>query len=845
MKRVALLPLLAVLLPLRADLPNAAEVALGVRRLGVVGSVLYVAAHPDDENTAFLAYMARERLVQTTYLSMTRGDGGQNLLGSEKAELLGLIRTQELLAARRIDGASQRFTRALDFGFTKSPDETFAFWGREAVLSDTVRTIRQLRPDVIVTRFPTTGEGGHGHHTASAILAEEAFQAAADPARFPELGPAWKPRRLLWNAFRFGANAPRNAPAGSLALDLGTYNPLLGRSYTEIAALSRSMHKSQGFGSAERRGSFVNDFVPRLGEPAKDDLFEGVDLTWRRVKGGEAVLRLVDELQRAFQPMRPSASLPLLVKVWSEIGKLDQSDPLVFAKRQEALELIRACSGLWLEAIAADYAVAPGGEVKVTVSALNRSDVPIVLESVAVTHGGEGPKGSPLKSNETVRGDVAVKLPAELPYSTPYWLEEPTGKGLYAVRQKELIGLPESPAPLAARFTLNVAGERLVYEAPVVYRWTDPVKGEQIRPFEVVPPVTLALDEKVYLLADANRRELRVRVRAGRAGAAGTVRLALPAGFLATPIMEGEPLRGSPRPPPAEAPFSLQAKGDEAVVRFSLTPPKAAQTAALRAVAVVDGREVSRGEVLIDYPHIPAQALFPPAEAKLVRLDLLTRGKELGYIMGSGDDVPDTLRQLGYRVTLLSDEDLANADLSRFDAIVAGVRAYNTRQRLRQARGRLLDYVEKGGTYVVQYATSGDVVIEEIGPYKLRLSRDRVTVEEAPVTFLLPQHPLLTAPNKLGAADFEGWVQERGLYFASEKAEEKWDPQYQTPIATHDPGESDKPGGLLYARYGKGVFVYTGYSFFRQLPAGVPGAIRFFVNIVSARGEGAARAATK
>jgi LmbE family N-acetylglucosaminyl deacetylase len=824
-RRAALVPLLALAAALRAgaqpaEIPNAAELELRLAKLKVMGSALYVAAHPDDENTALLAYWSKGRLVETAYLSMTRGDGGQNLIGTEKGELMGLLRTQELLAARRVDGARQFFTRAIDFGYSKGPEETLSIWGKDAVLADTVWAIRNLRPDVVVTRFPTTGEGGHGQHTASAILAVEAFSAAGDPSRFPEqlkwVAP-WQPKRLLWNAFRFGADAPRNTKPGWLSVDLGAYNALLGKSYTEIAALSRSMHKSQGFGSAERRGTWLNDFAPIAGDPAQSDLFDGVDLTWGRVKGGAAVTKALDEATRAFDPKDPAAVVAPLVKAYAAMASL-RNEPLVARKMEETLELIRDAAGLWIEAIAAQPEVTPGGELKVTAMALNRSKVPLTLVGLEVAdQAAPVAAAGALKENEPAKTEVVLKVPATAPISNPYWLQAPPGKGLYAVEDPRLVGLPESPAPFTARFVLAFLGEKLAFETPVFWRTTDPVKGELYRRVEVVPPVTASLDEKTYDVPVNGKgvppRDVRVTLRAARAGVSGALRLKLPAGWKAAP---------------ESAPFALKEKGDETALRFTLTAPSAPSVASLEAVAEVDGAPVSRSVVTIDYPHVPLQVLFPPAEARLVRVDLAMTKKEIGYVMGSGDEVPDALRQLGARVTLLADDDLETLDLTRFSAIVAGVRAYNTRPRLKLLKPRLMSYVEKGGTYLVQYDTTSELVTNDIGPYPFHISRDRVTVEEAKVD-MTPGSPLLASPNRIGDADFDGWVQERGLYFA-----DTWDPKYETPLACHDPGEPEKKGGLLYGRYGKGVFIYTGYAFFRQLPAGVPGALRLFANLVSA-----------
>ncbi len=822
---------------------GSADLQIALRKLSVLGNVLYVAAHPDDENTALLAYLARERLVRTAYLSITRGDGGQNLIGTEKGELIGLLRTQELLAARRIDRAEQFFTRAVDFGFSKGPEETLRIWGKDDVLGDVVRVYRIFRPDVVITRFPTTGEGGHGHHTASALLAVEAFSAAADPTRYPEqiqegLRP-WAPRRLFWNSWR--PQAPSNAPTAPttkdadvsklLSVDLGTYNALLGKSYTEIAGESRSMHKSQGFGAAERRGSTKNYFELLKGQAAASDLLEGIETSWRRVPKSAAAAATLAKAGREFQPDAPSASLPVLLQALSELHELAagadrEATAFVARKTADLKEVIRSASGLWVEAIAEDYETYPGGEIKVVASALNRSGFPWTLERVAWSAPSTAGKPSStglatstsasLVNNQPFKTDLRIPVPEDAPYSQPYWLNETPALGRFRVAEPALVGLPEAPAPLRVTFTLRAGSQVLSYEVPVVFRWTDPVKGEQYRPIEIAPAVTLTLSDRALVFPNLASKTVQVRVKASAPGVSGNVRLVLPPGWISAPP-------GSP--------FSLAKKGEEATFRFQVTPPaEAADGLVLGAEAVAFGKTFERSLVRVDYPHVPIQTVFPKAEARLVRNDIARLGTRVGYVMGAGDEIPAALSQLGYEVTLLSDEDLDNADLSRFDAIVAGIRAYNTRTRLRGAQPRLMKYVENGGTYVVQYNTSHELVTEDLGPYPLKLSRDRVTVEEASVQFLKPDHRLLTTPNRISAADFAGWVQERGLYFPG-----TWGDAYETVLSTGDPGEGEKPGGLLYARHGKGVFIYTGYAFFRQLPAGIPGAYRLFANLVSAR----------
>lgn len=813
------LRILLLVIPCSAYAETASELHLALKKLSVVGSAFYVAAHPDDENTALLAWLEDERLLRAAYLSLTRGDGGQNLIGDEKSELLGVLRTQELLSARRIDGAEQFFTRAIDFGYSKTAQETLAIWDRDAVLADVVWVIRRFQPDVIITRFPTTGEGGHGHHTASAILAEEAFRAAADPTRFPEqirfAGP-WQAKRIFWNRFSFQRT---DAPAeGDLRIDLGTYNPLLGRSYTEVAAQSRSQHKSQGFGAAERRGSIINYFKQTGGEPAANDLFEGIDLTWSRYAAGERVGTLLRQAAETFEPANPHKSIPVLLQALSELDRLPERSPWFAAKREELLDAIRLAGGISIDVSAGDSVVVPGGEIPVAVTVVNRSDFPFVLAAVASPYANPGKvPGVGLKYNQPVRTEISIKLPANYDYSQPYWLRRLPTKGMFGVDDQMLIGLAENPPSIPITVSLTSgATDTLTFTVPGVFRWTDPVKGEQIRSVDVVPEVTANFGANVYVFPERQPRQVGVWLRTHADVKSATVRLKVPEGW---------------RSEPASRAVQFEGKGDEERIAFTVTPPAAAATDQISVeVELPSGKKITLGSTEIDYPHIAARRVFGDSAAKVVRADIRKSGQRVGYIMGSGDDVPAALRQIGYEVTLLSDADLDRGDFRQFDAIVAGVRAYNTRKRLRLVHARLMQYVENGGTYVVQYNTRDDLAVATPGPYPFTISRDRVAVEEAPVRMVRPQHTLLTTPNKIGPNDFDEWVQERGLYFAGE-----WDPRYQTVLSTNDPGEKEKEGGQLYARHGKGVFVYTSYSWFRQLPAGVPGAYRLFANLVSAK----------
>lgn len=797
--------------------PHAGEIAAGLRRLGVVGSVLYVAAHPDDENTRLLAWAVGERGLRAGYLSMTRGDGGQNLIGTEQDELLGLIRTHELLAARRVDGAEQLFTRARDFGYSKSAEETLRIWGHEQVLGDVVLAIRRFKPDVIITRF-NTRPPNHGHHTASALLAEEAFAAAADPKRFPEqleeAGP-WRADRLLHNVpvWNMGPNADMSA---YLRADVGGYEPLLGRSWGEVAAESRSQHKSQGFGVPADRGPAVEYFAPIAGTRPKSEPFEGLELTWRRWSGTEKVIQAVEEAVSGFNPRAPHLSIPSLLRVHEALSALPDDNPWKALKLREAEELVAACAGLFLEARAEEEAAVPGGQVALNVVALNRSPARLELVSVTLPGGESVAVGSELGPLKPYKLSRKIALPEAAAISTPYWLRRPVNGGLYEVQERALIGRPEGEPALAVTFTYKAGGRRFTVVRPVVYAWTDPVRGELYRAFEVAPAVTATLEREVVMFPNGTTQSVSVVLAAGRAEVGGKVRLELPAGW---------------RSEPAEVPFQLAARGEERTVQFQVTPPRgASERGRLRVVVESGGRAESWRVRRVSHEHIPAQVVHQPSEALLVPFPLVTRVKRIGYIPGPGDRVAESLAAVGYEVTLLPEERLASERLERYQAIVVGVRAFNAHPRLILHRERLLQYVARGGRLIAQYNTNSRIgpLTASIGPYPLELGRARVTDESAAMTPVSANEPLLSAPNRLTAADFEGWVQERGLYFAS-----KWDERYRPVFAMSDPGEEPLRGGLLVARHGQGAFVYTGIAFFRQLPAGVPGAYRLLANLLA------------
>ena len=823
LRPVVLAALLAALGPLVTTAPAAAdprprepmaggELAHALHRLQTAGSALYVAAHPDDENTALLAWLTHVKGVRSAYLSMTRGDGGQNLIGPELGPALGVIRTQELLAARRMDGAEQLFTRALDFGFSKHADETLRFWEHDSILGDVVYAIRRFQPDVIITRFPPDSTAGHGHHTASAMLAEEAFAAAADPQRYPEqltrVQP-WQAKRLLWNVFSFGRV---QVDSTWLTLDVGAYDPLLGRSMSELAGLSRSNHKSQGFGAAERRGSLPQYLMPKLGAPATRDAFEGVDLSWKRFPGGEAVSVLLAQAEREFDARHPEQLLPVLAKAHAALAKLPAT-ALMKRRREELEQVMASCAGLWLEAVTARPVITPGEGLAVATSVLVRTPAAVTLESVRVDET-ERLATRALVPNVAAVDTLQFTVRTDLELTQPYWLRRPSLAGRAVNDDPSDLGNPENRPALLAEFVLRMAGERVRFVLPVAFREVDRVQGERWRLLEISPPAVLAFEQSFQLFADAAPRTLRITVSAQRNGLTGSLKLDVPSGWSAKPAM---------------VPVAIAREGQQSVFEFVVVPGREAGVA--RAVfSEASGRAWSLGAQRIDHEHIPVQTLFPPAELKLVRADVGMRAQRVGYVAGSGDQIAEALSQLGAQVTSLSDDDIASADLSRYDAIVTGVRAYNTRPRLRALQPRLLDYVAKGGRLLVQYATS-DAALDGLGPLPFRISRDRVTVEEAAVRILKPMNPLVTEPNKLGPEDFVGWVQERGLYFAN-----PYDPNYEAVLGSNDPGEPSRDGGLLYAKHGSGEFVYCGYALFRQVPAGVPGAWRLLANLVSSSG---------
>jgi LmbE family N-acetylglucosaminyl deacetylase len=804
-----------------AEPPPGVEILQDLRSFRELGRVLYVAAHPDDENTQLIAYLARGRHYRTAYLSLTRGDGGQNVLGPELGEQLGVIRTQELLAARRTDGGRQFFSRAIDFGFSKDYRETLGMWDRQQVLADVVRVIRTFRPDVLIVRFPPEPSGTHGHHTASAVLAVEAFKLVGDPKAFPEqLGTLtpWQPRRILLNGFgaNFGRTPEGTDKPGLLRLEVGGDDPVSGESFATIAARGRSMHKTQGFGNfagPANRGARPELFQVLDGEPASKDIMDGVDTTWARVPGGVEIGRLADDAIAQFNPQAPAASVPALLALRSRLAALP-ADPVVEEKRRQLDRLVQACLGLAVETVVPDAEVVPGETLHLRHTVTVRSGFPVRWTAVrypAIKT--ELATRQDLSANQPTTRASIRRLPAGTPVSQPYWLRAEGTVGVFRVDDPLLIGRPENPPVFPVEHVFEIGGQTLVIGDEPVQVTVDPAKGESRRRLDVIPPVSLHFGSEVQLFAPGAARPVEVEITAYRAGAAGKLRLAAPAGW---------------RIAPAAQSFRLRAVGEHAKFTFTVTAPAQPASASITAEAKIGRTSYGSERVEIRYDHIPPQLLQPPARLKAVGFDLAIRGRQVGYLPGAGDNVAESLQQMGYAVTTLAGTDLTAERLRGFDAVVTGIRAFNIRTDLVPQLPALFAYAEEGGTIVVQYNNPNGLKTNKVAPFELKISGERVTDEHAPMTFLAPDHPALNTPNKITSADFEGWVQERGLYFAIQ-----WDEHFTPIIACNDAGEAPKQGSLLVARVGKGYFVYTGLAFFRQLPAGVPGAYRLFANLVS------------
>lgn len=803
---------------------SSSEIALGLRKLNVLGSVLYVAAHPDDENTRLIAWLAKEKLYRTGYLSLTRGDGGQNLIGEEQGVELGLIRTQELLAARRVDGGEQYFSRAYDFGFSKSTEEALQTWGREKILSDAVWVIRNFRPDVIIARFPEDSRAGHGHHSASGVIAREAFIAAADPARFPEqlkygVQP-WQAKRILWNTFNFGG--ANTTAENQFKVDVGGYLPLLGRSLGEISAESRSQHKSQGFGVPSSRGSSLEYFTTVAGDTPQKEILDGIDISWNRVTGAKAIAGKVDDIIRNYSHDAPSASVPALAKLHQELSAMP---PSVWRdqKLKEVSVLVEAAAGLWLEASAPQAYAVQDDSLTVSLQAINRSGTRVRWIGYSID-GRDSLLERTLPSNRNQTVPLRMHVSSGKPVTQPYWLEEDMEKGSFRVSDQRKIGAPENPPAYSVAFRMEVEGVPMRIEKPLMYKYTDPVKGELFQPLSVVPPLSLNTSPGVMLFRkdQPSTRQFQLNATAYTAIPPSVARLSWEF--------------GSSTESRTDSNFTF-ARGQTKSYSLPVSMKKGAGSEKLRLMPRAEYRNPHQDQAdylavsQIQYDHIPVIRYFYPDGVTLLNIPLETAGKKIGYIKGAGDKVPEALQEMGYEVVFLEEKDMEASALRQLDAIVTGVRAYNIHEWLNSHYEVLMEYVKSGGNMVVQYNTNSFIgpVKARMGPFNFNITRNRVTDENSVVTFQDPKDQLLNWPNRIAAADFAGWVQERGIYFAEMPAT-----GYRSVLGMKDPGETDdQKGSLIVAQHGKGRFIYTGLVFFRELPAAVPGAYRLFANLVS------------
>ncbi len=804
---------------LNAQVPvtnSSTDIYMQLKKLNVLGSVLYVAAHPDDENNGFLPYLAKEKLYRTGYLSLTRGDGGQNLIGSEQGIELGLIRTQELLAARRIDGAEQYFTRAYEFGFSKSWEEALRIWDREKVLSDVVWMIRKFQPDIIIARFPPDTRAGHGHHAASSVLAQEAYTAAADPKKFPEqfkygVKP-WLAKRILWNTFNFGGT---NTTANDqLKVEVGGYNSLIGKSYGELGGEARTMHKSQGEGRPRRRGQVYEYFSTFAGDPPKNDLMDGIVIDWKRIDGGEKIQTQINTIISNYKFEQPEASVPALVNLYRSIKALPSGN-WRDKKLAETQELIEACAALFSEATTSQENVIQGDALNVNFFFNKRKEANVTVKSIRLENFDTTVTAS-LSVNSNFTFNRVLPVAADKKISQPYWLEYPKEEGQFVVKDQLLIGKAENDPSFEAIFTVSIEGEDFTIKRPVQYKVVDPAKGELYQPLAVLPSVEVNFPKENFVSLNGQTVKIQNVSKINNPKYASfDIRFDLAPGWT-----YDEQAQKNTRGSVSESNSMLRPLNKETNTKSEISLTSSVPSVFLGSTKV------------IAYDHIPTITYFTQAKANLLNLNIKIEGKKIGYIVGAGDKVPQALEQLGYEVKILNEADLTEDNLKQFDAVITGIRASNIFEFLTAKNNVLNKYVENGGNLIAQYIKSNTTSTNKplkIGPYPFSISAgSRVTEEDAKVKFLLPEHTVLNYPNKITEKDFEGWIQERSTYQVSQS-----DSHFEMPLAMNDTGEKESNGSLAIAKYGKGNFAYVSLVLFRELPAGVPGAYRILANLIA------------
>ena len=786
-----------------------------LEKLNTLGKVLYVAAHPDDENTRLITYLSNEKKYQTAYLSLTRGDGGQNLIGKDLKENLGLIRTQELLEARKIDGGIQFFTSAIDFGYSKNSKESLEFWNEDQILYELVWIIRKFKPDVIITRFNEVSGITHGHHTASSILANKAFRISGNPDIFPdqlEFLESWKAKRIFWNTSTRFFDLSKYSDDEILKIDVGIYNNILGKSYNEISSESRSMHKSQGFGSLKRRGSEKELFILTQGDKYDDNLMDGVDVTWNRFGENNEIIEYINNLVNEYDPKKPYKTVNKLSILYEKVSKINDEDWKKI-KLNEIKNLIKACLGLFFESLS-DVSISSIGEnIKVNFDAINRSPININLKQVSV-FGEDFLIEKDLINNESFRFEKTIKIPESENFTEKYWLINKPNFGNYDVNEQELIGNADNDFPVETNFVFTVNNIELSYTIPLLNKKNSPTKGDDYKIFNIGLPIYLNPKRYNELVVNSNSQTIEVEVISGKENLDATIYLDVP-----------ENIKYEPKY------FDLSFKdlNEKKIIKFDLTLP---ETDSFKENIIVKAKYndeyYDRGIKEINYDHIIQQVRFPLSEIKIIKFNIKTKGKNIAYFMGSGDNIPSFLSLIGYKIDLLTLDQLSTDILSNYDALIIGIRAYNVNKKLIEKTKEIHNYVKNGGNVLVQYNTSRGIDVKDFAPYSFNISRNRTSEENSKVDIINKNHLALNYPNKILLEDFDNWVQERGLYFPI-----NWSDDYETLISSNDSGEKPNHGGILISKIGKGHYVYTSYSWFRQLPSGVSGAYKLFVNLIS------------
>ncbi len=873
-----LLLLAAFSLPLRLanaveaannDKPDAVALGEAIRKLGTIASLLHTGAHPDDEDSGLLAYMARGRQARTAYLSLTRGDGGQNLIGPELYEALGVIRTEELLAARKIDGAQQFFTRAYEFGFSKTREETLSKWNQEELLRDMVRVIRTFRPLVIVPVFTGTPNDGHGHHQAAGYLTPIAYRDAADPARFPEqiaegLKP-WKAKKLFIRAGTF--QQPRTEPSkekGVISVNTGQFDSLFGRSYYEIAMQGRSQHRSQDQGAIQQKGprySFYKVVDSAVGAKENEqDMFDGIDVSLTGIaefagkssaqlkKDLAEVQKSADEARETYNPFATAKLTPVIAQGLKKLREVRNSlatlglneaerydtDFLLKQKEADFVDALVKAEGVVVDCLSDDEIVTPGQAFNVTVSVyktLNHPRAAVVVSLNAPNDWGNEKVKERAGGNDErliAQTDFKVTVAKDAEATQSYWLKNPRKDDFFVPGSGGTGIEPQAPQPVIAKVELEIAGQKVTLNKEAQYRYADKALGEIRRELKVAPAVSVNVSPSILvspLSTKTSEQEIRVTVvNNSKEKQTGFIHVGVPS------ISHGAEFSASPE----GSAFNLIRKGEQASFTIKIkVPPNqgSGDNPILIEAKTFDGRRFSEGYQLISYTHIDPRVIYKKAEPVVKIFDVkVAPNLKVGFIEGAGDDFANALTRLGVNVHIIDSSELATGDLSRYDTIVTGIRVYEVRPDVVANNNRLLDYVKNGGTLIVQY-NKGEYARGNFAPYPVKMPQqgfERVTEEDAKVTILEPAHPLFNLPNKITEKDFAGWSQERGAYFLIE-----WDARFKPLMASHDKGEQDKPGGEVIAEYGRGLYVYTSYAWFRQLPNGVPGAYRLIANLVS------------